>query len=60
MLIPKENEVIKKSVNEVPIAQIWFWSKEWQEMEKKATEDEKNGNTTIFEDDEEAIKWLKS
>lgn len=60
MVIARGDEIVIKPVIEVPRDQAWFWSKEWQEMEKKATEDEINGKTTIFEDEEEAIKWLKS
>jgi len=34
-VIARENEIIIKPVIEVPREQAWFWTEEWQEMEKK-------------------------
>ena len=48
MVIARGNEIVITPVVEIPREQAWFWEKEWQEMEKKATEDERTGKTTKF------------
>ena len=40
--------------------QAWFWTKRWQDKERRAEEDRKAGRTKKFKDVDEAIKWLKS
>jgi antitoxin MazE len=60
MVIARGNEIVITPVVEVPREQAWFWNKEWQEMEHKATEDEKAGKTKTFDNEEEALEWLKS
>ncbi|MCL5773129.1 MAG: AbrB/MazE/SpoVT family DNA-binding domain-containing protein [Firmicutes bacterium] len=54
------SEIVIRPVVEIPKDQAWFWKPEWQEMEKRASEDEKKGKTKTFNNVEEAIKWLKS
>ena len=40
--------------------QVWFWSKEWQEAEKKAEEDIKEGRVSkVFSTAEEGISYLR-
>lgn len=45
---------------EIPKDQAWFWTEEWQEGEREAEEDIKNGNTKSFKSAEKAIQWLNS
>ncbi|MBI5696234.1 MAG: AbrB/MazE/SpoVT family DNA-binding domain-containing protein [Nitrospirae bacterium] len=40
--------------------QAWFWSKEWQEKERRAESDRKAGRSRTFKDAGEALEWLKS
>lgn len=54
------NEIVIRPVVEIPKEQAWFWTKEWQEMEKEADEDKKTGRTKRFKNVDEAIKWLES
>lgn len=49
VLLPKK--VIEKS-------QAYFWTKEWQEAEKEASEDIKAGRVSTFETAEELLKDL--
>lgn len=44
----------------IPKEQAWFWTKEWQVMEKEADEAIKSGRVKEFEDIEELIKDLNS
>ena len=46
---------LKKLVDK---SQVYFWTKEWQEAEKKATEDIKTGRVKTFDSVEELIKDL--
>lgn len=59
-VLARRNEIVIRPLVEVPRDQAWFWDKEWQEMERTATLDLKNGKTKSFEDVEEAIEWLNS
>jgi len=40
--------------------QAWFWSKQWQEKEKRAGEEKRAGKSKSFRNSAEAVKWLKS
>ncbi|AND86312.1 AbrB/MazE/SpoVT family DNA-binding domain-containing protein (plasmid) [Clostridium tyrobutyricum] len=44
----EDNNIILKPVVIVPKDQAWFWSKEWQQDEKQADKDIKNGETKKF------------
>lgn len=59
-VLARENEIVIKPVIEVPKEQAWFWTKEWQELERKATEDKEEGRIETFDNVEDAIRWLKS
>lgn len=39
-------------------SQAYFWTKEWQEAEKKATEDIKAGRIRVFDTVDQLIKDL--
>ena len=57
----KEHSKLEKELTRAqPIntSQAWFWTKEWQESERKATEDIKKGRVKEFEDVEDLIKDL--
>ncbi len=53
------DKIIGIPVTEIPKSQAYFWSKEWQKLEKKAEEDIENENTREFDNPDEAIDWLK-
>lgn len=44
----------------VPEDQKWFWTSEWQAMEREADEAEARGDYIEFENEDEAIKYLQS
>lgn len=44
----------------IPKEQAWFWTREWQEMEKEADEAIKAGRVKEFDEVEELIKDLNS
>ncbi len=41
----QDNKIILTPQRIINADQAWFWTKEWQEGEKQADEDIKNGNT---------------
>jgi antitoxin MazE len=43
----------------VPKEQAYFWTKEWQTLEKSAEEDKRKGKIHEFNNEDEAIEWLK-
>lgn len=59
-VIFKDNELKIKPVVVTDPNQSWFWSKEWQEGEKKADEDIRSGQVSKkFSNVKDAIKSLK-
>jgi hypothetical protein len=40
--------------------QLWFWTPEWQSLEKEAEEDLSAGRFKEFKSGKKAIAWLKS
>lgn len=56
----KGDKIILTPKKLIPKDQAWFWTKEWQEMEKEADEAIKAGRVKEFEDLEELIKDLNS
>jgi len=56
----KDNAIILVPKKLVPKDQEWFWTKEWQEMEKEADEAIKKGEVSgPFSKASDAIKALK-
>lgn len=43
----------------VPEDQAWFWTKEWQAMEREADDDMKSGNVERFSTVKDAISYLE-
>ena len=44
----------------VPRAQLYFWSRLWQEGEERALRDLAEGRSRRFDNPTEAIRWLLS
>jgi antitoxin MazE len=44
----------------IPKDQLWFWSREWQEKERDASQEIARGNVKEFDSVDELIKDLKS
>ena len=56
----KEENVLVKAKKLIDADQIWFWEKEWQEGEKKAERDVREGNLSrIFTTAEDGISYLR-
>jgi len=51
-------EVVPASL--IPRDQRWFWTREWQQMEREADEDIARGRVKGFDSAENLIKELKS
>lgn len=56
----KGDKIILMPKKLIPKEQAWFWTKEWQEMEKEADEAIKAGRVKGFDNVEELIKDLNS
>jgi len=54
----RENEVVFKVKKLIDADQAWFWTRRWQEGEKKAEEDIKAGRVYSFPDAKSAIASL--
>ena len=57
--IVEDGKLIGIPVVEIPKEQFYFWTKEWQKLEKEADEDKVKQKTVKFKKTDEAIKWLK-
>ncbi len=55
----EDGRIIGIPVEYIPKDQMYFWSKEWQKLEKSAENDKKNGRVHEFNDVNKALKWLK-
>lgn len=53
-------DVTVRGLRLFPTDQAWFWSPEWQEGEREATDEIKNGVTTRYDSDEDFLKALGS
>lgn len=55
-----DDKLVVKAKKLVDADQAWFWTKEWQEAEKKAEEDIKKGQVSkMFSTAEEGISYLR-
>jgi AbrB family looped-hinge helix DNA binding protein len=54
----KAGKIIIKPKKAIDAEQVWFWSKEWQEAEKEAEADLKEGRVKKFKNVEDLIKDL--
>ena len=56
----EEENVLVKAKKLIDADQIWFWEKEWQEAERKAEKDIKEGDfSEVFTTAEDGISYLK-
>mgnify|MGYP001583545334 CR=1 FL=1 len=54
------DSLVVKAKRLIDANQTWFWSKEWQEAEKKAEEDIKEGRVSkVFSTAEKGISYLR-
>jgi AbrB family looped-hinge helix DNA binding protein len=56
----EDNKIILKPVVVIPKDQAWFWSNEWQQNEKQADKDIKNGKTKKFNSAQELFDDLNN
>lgn len=56
----KNGVLVAKPVMVIEKSQAYFWTKEWQEMEKEAEEAKKKKRFKDFKKADEAVKWLRS
>jgi antitoxin MazE len=59
-VVVDDDKIIIKPVLEIDRSQAWFWSKEWQAMEKEADEDIKHGRVQQAKNVKELIEKLES
>ena len=59
-VIVDDDKIIIKPVLVIDRSQNWFWSKEWQAMEKEADEDIKHGKVQKARSVKELIEKLDS
>lgn len=56
----EENYIVLKPRKLIDPTQGWYWTKEWQKMEREADEEiEKDRLSPSFSSAEDALKWLK-
>ncbi len=56
----KDGVLVVKPVMVIEKSQAYFWTKEWQEMEKEAEEAKRKKRFKDFKKADEAVKWLRS
>jgi len=54
----REDGILMRPVTTIDRKQAWFWSKDWQEEEKKVEEDFKNGRVETSKTVDEFLKEL--
>ena len=58
--IRKDSFVFSPKIIDVGSGQKWFWSKEWQKMEREAEEDIQKGRIKSFKKMDDFVRELKS
>jgi bifunctional DNA-binding transcriptional regulator/antitoxin component of YhaV-PrlF toxin-antitoxin module len=56
----KDGRLIITPVMVIPREQEWYWSKEWQEKERKADEELKSGKINSANDTDDLIEKLET
>jgi len=56
----KDGVLVVKPVMVIEKSQAYFWTKEWQEMEKEAEGAKRKKKFRDFKKADEAVKWLRS
>jgi AbrB family looped-hinge helix DNA binding protein len=54
----KDGEIILKAKKLIDKDQAWFWTERWQQGERKADEDIRQGRTHQFDDINQAVSFL--
>jgi antitoxin MazE len=57
-IILEDDKIVLKPVLVIDRSQSWFWSKKWQQMEKEADEDVKQGKVQKAKNLKELIRKL--
>jgi antitoxin MazE len=57
-IVVDDDKIVIRPVLVIDRSQSWFWSKKWQEMEKEADEDIKNGKVHKAGSVEELLEKL--
>jgi antitoxin MazE len=55
----EDDKIVVTPVLIIDRSQAWFWSKEWQDMEREAEEDIKAGRLSHAKDVDDLIKQLE-
>jgi len=55
-----DGKIVLVPMKLIPAEQAWFWTREWQEMERQAQEEVKGGKTRAFQNVEELLEDLDS
>ena len=55
-VISRGNEIVIRPIIEVPKAQAWFWTKEWQEQISQSIKDLQEKKVKVFKSVKEAKK----
>ena len=55
-VISRGNEIVIRPIIEVPKAQAWFWTKEWQEQISQSIKDLQEKKVRVFKSVKEAKK----
>jgi len=56
----EEGNIILRAKKLIDADQIWFWEKDWQEAERKAEKDIREGNLSrVFTTAEDGISYLR-
>ena len=56
----KDGEIVLRVKKLVDKEQAWFWTRRWQEGERKAEEDIRAGRVHSFKNAEEAVSFLRN
>ena len=57
-IVIEDDRIIIKPVLVIDRSQAWFWSKNWQEMEREADDDIKHGRVQKAKDTKELMEKL--
>ena len=57
--VVKDGEIVLRVKKLVDKEQAWFWTRRWQEGERKADEDIKAGRVKRFKSAADAVKYLE-
>jgi len=57
--VVKDGEIVLRVKKLVDKEQAWFWTRRWQEGERKADEDIKAGRVKRFKSVDDAVKYLE-